>query len=99
MIRVLGSLLVEDGREPGLLDVFGQRLLEPRRAIVVELIRDGVRRGEIRPDIDPLIVTEMIAGAIFGHHAILGQVSDEAWIEALVDHVWAAIRPVPAAAK
>jgi len=38
----------------------------------------------------------MIAGAIFGHHAILGQVADGAWIEALV---WAAIRPVPAAAK
>jgi len=97
-IRVLGSLLVEDRREPGLLDVFRKRLLEPRRAIVVELIRDGVRRGEIRPDIDPLIVTEMIAGAIFGHHAILGQVADEAWIEALVDHVWAAIRPAPTVA-
>jgi hypothetical protein len=34
----------------------------------------------------------MIAGAVFGHHVILGQPTSDAWVEALVDHVWAAIR-------
>jgi AcrR family transcriptional regulator len=91
-IRILGSLLVEEGREPDLLEVFRRRLLDPRRAMVTDLIRRGVDRGDIRTDVDPLIVTEMIAGAIFGHHAILGKRADEAWIEALVDHVWTAIR-------
>lgn len=91
-IRVLGSLLVEERRDPELLVVFRRRLLEPRRAIVVELIRRGVERGELRRDVDPLIVTEMIAGAIFGHHAILGETADDAWVETLVDHLWAAIR-------
>jgi hypothetical protein len=94
-IRILGSLLVEERREPELLDVFRKRLLEPRRAIVVDVLRQGIARGDVRPDADPLLVTEMIAGAIFGHHAILGQHADEAWIEALVDHVWAAIRAAP----
>jgi len=91
-IRILGSLLVEDQREPGLLDVFRQRILGPRRGMVEAMLRAGIERGEIRPDIDPLVVTEMVAGAVFGHHAILGQTADDAWIEALVDHVWAAIR-------
>ncbi len=91
-IRILGSLLVEEGREPDLLDVFRRRLLDPRRAMVTDLIQRGVARGDVRPDVDPLIVTEMIAGAIFGHHAILGKRADAAWIEALVDHVWTAIR-------
>ena len=49
-------------------------------------------RGEIRPDIDPLIVTEMIAGAILGHHAILGLTATDEWVEPLVDHVWEAIK-------
>jgi AcrR family transcriptional regulator len=90
-IRILGSLLVEEAREPGLLSVFRMRVLEPRRQIVEGMLRRGVARGEVRQDIDPLIVTEMIAGAIFGHHAILGLTGTDDWVSALVDHVWAAI--------
>ena len=95
-IRVLGSLLVEEVREPGLLDAFRARLIGPRRQLVEGLLRVGIERGEIRPDIDPLIVTEMIAGAIFGHHAILGLAGTDEWIDSLVDHVWEAIRVRPA---
>jgi AcrR family transcriptional regulator len=91
-VRILGSLLVEDPREPGLLDVFRARLLEPRRALVLDLLARGVERGEVRPDVDPLIVTEMMAGAIFAHHVILGQTTDPAWVDGLIDHIWAAIR-------
>lgn len=90
-IRILGSLLVEEQREPGLLDAFRERILGPRRGMIEAMLRSGIERGEIRPDIDPLVVTEMIAGAVFGHHAILGLTADEAWIESLVVHVWAAI--------
>jgi len=89
--RVLGSLLVEDQRHPGLLDVFRQRILDPRRGMVEAMLRRGVERGELRSDVDPLIVTEMIAGAVFAHHVILGLKGDEAWIRSLVDHVWSAI--------
>ena len=91
-IRILGSLLVEEVREPGLLDAFRARLIGPRRQLVEGMLKRGIERGEIRPDIDPLIVTEMIAGAIFGHHAILGLVGTDDWIDSLVDHVWAAIK-------
>ena len=91
-IRILGSLLVEEQREPGLLAIFRERILGPRRGMVEAMLRRGVERGEIRPSIDPLVVTEMVAGAVFGHHAILGLPTSEAWIEALADHVWQAIR-------
>ena len=90
--RVLGSLLLEERREPGLLDAFRARLLGPRRKLVEAMLRRGVERGEIRPDIDPLIVTEMVAGAVFGHHVILGMDGTTAWVDALVTHVWEAIR-------
>jgi AcrR family transcriptional regulator len=91
-IRILGSLLVEEQREPGLLGIFRERILGPRRGMVEAMLRRGVERGEIRAEIDPLVVTEMIAGAVFGHHAILGLTATDAWIDALVDHVWIAIR-------
>jgi len=89
--RILGSLLVEDQREPGLLDVFRQRILGPRREMVLAMLQRGIERGEIRPDIDPLVVTEMVAGAVFGHHVILGLPTTDDWIDSLVDHIWAAI--------
>jgi AcrR family transcriptional regulator len=94
-VRVLGSLLVEEAREPGLLGVFRERLLGPRRQLVERMLQRGIERGEIRPDIDPLIVTEMIAGAIFGHHAILGLTGTDEWVRSLADHVWAAIAADP----
>ena len=96
-VRVLGSLLVEEAHEPGLLETFRARLLGPRRELVEQMLRRGIERGEIRPDIDPLIVTEMIAGAIFGHHAILGMLGTDEWIDKLIDHVWAAIAARPIA--
>ena len=95
-IRILGSLLVEETREPGLLVIFRERLIGPRRGMVEMMLRRGIERGEIRPDINPLTVTEMVAGAIFGHHAILGLVETEEWVRSLVDHVWAAIEVRPA---
>jgi AcrR family transcriptional regulator len=91
-VRILGSLLTEDQRDPGILAAFRARVLEPRRAVVTGMLQRGIERGEIRPDIDPLVVTEMIAGAVFGHHVILGQPTTDAWVASLVDHVWAAIR-------
>jgi AcrR family transcriptional regulator len=90
-IRVLGSLLVEDGRDPGLLDAFRARIIGPRRSLVLAMLARGVERGEIRADVDPLIVTELVAGSIFGHHVMLGLAADDAWVEAVVDHVWRAI--------
>jgi AcrR family transcriptional regulator len=94
-VRILGSLLVEEQREPGILAVFRERILGPRRALILEMLQRGIERGEIRPDIDPLVVTEMIAGAVFGHHVILGMTSTEDWIRSLVDHVWASIAANP----
>jgi AcrR family transcriptional regulator len=98
-IRILGSLLVEEARQPGLLTAFRTRLLGPRREQVEQMLRRGIDRGEIRADIDPLVVTEMIAGAIFGHHAILGMTATDDWIDKLTDHVWKAIAAQPLAGE
>jgi AcrR family transcriptional regulator len=90
-VRILASLVVEDQREPGILEVFRSRILAPRRSMVVAMLERGIERGDVRPDIDPLLVAEMVAGAVFGHHVILGEPATEGWIDALVDHVWNSI--------
>jgi len=90
-IRILASLLVEERTEPGVPADFRSRLIAPRREVIVDLVRRGIERGEVRPDADALLVTEMVAGAIFGHHVILGQGSTDAWLDSLIDHLWRAV--------
>jgi len=56
----------------------------------VSVLRE-VGRYPVQDDADALLVTEMVAGAIFGHHVILGQGSTDAWLDSLIDHLWRAV--------
>ncbi len=90
-IRVLATLLVADAREPGLMDEFRSRIITPRRLAIAAMLERGIERGELRPDLDPLVVTEMLAGAVVAHHLVLGRTSDPSWVEALTDTLWRAM--------
>jgi AcrR family transcriptional regulator len=89
--RVMASLLAADAREPGLMDTFRARLIDPRRTVAIRIIERGIERGEVRPDADPRLVTEMFAGAIFARRMILGEEVTEAWLDELMVSLWAAI--------
>ena len=91
-IRILASFLSEEEREPALLEIFRARLLEPRRAMLVEILRAGIDRGEVAADTDVELVTEMVFGALLSHH-IRGLVADEAWIERETAAVAAMLTP------
>ena len=62
--RLMPRLLSESADDPELhrqiVDVF----IRPARQPIVELLRRGVERGELRRDLDPELATDMIAGAI-----------------------------------
>lgn len=90
-IRVLASLMAADAREPGLMDAFRARIVEPRRQLIAQMLRSGVERGELRQDIDPLVVAEMLAGAVVAHHLVLGATADAGWVAALADSLWHAV--------
>lgn len=97
-VRVLASLLAADAREPGLMDEFRARIIEPRRRAIAAILSQGIERHELRPDLDPLVVTEMLAGSVLAHHLVLGRTADPAWTTALADTLWRAIaasQPAP----
>ena len=89
---ILPSILVADRRDPGLLEILRERIIGPRRAVLVDVIQRGIARREVRPDADPMVVTEMLAGAVFAHQVVLAQPTSDAWLRGLVDHLWQAIR-------
>lgn len=61
-VGLIGGLMAEQDRHPELIAAFRRSILGPRRASVRAVIERGQRRGDIRADIDPTGVLDLLAG-------------------------------------
>ena len=84
---MIGALLVEERRNPGLIELFRQRIIRPRRDDVIMVLQRGVERGEIRADADLAVATNAILGAILANH-IFGAPESAEIIQHTVDTIW-----------
>ena len=84
---MIGALLVEERRNPGLIELFRQRIISPRRDDVIMVLQRGVERGEIRADADLAVATNAILGAILANH-IFGAPESAEIIQHTVDTIW-----------
>jgi AcrR family transcriptional regulator len=85
-----GTFLVKERVEPMLLALFRERVLWPRLELGTQILRRGIERGELRPDIEPEVVLPILVGSTFARH-IAGLPEDEAWLGTMVDTVWRGI--------
>ena len=85
-----GTLLATERTEPALIEMFRTAIYRPRLELAYEVIRRGIEHGQIRADVSPDVVLELIVGAIFARHMI-GKPEDDAWLEAVFDIVWRGI--------
>ena len=93
---MMGALLVEEGRNPELFDLFRKRIFVPRRDDAILVLRRGVERGEIRADADLEVAVHAIIGSMFARH-ILATPESRQQIERSVDTIWRGLadsRPV-----
>lgn len=84
---MIGALLVEERRNPGLIELFRQRIIRPRRDDVIMVLQRGVERGEIRADADLAVATNAILGAILANH-IFGAPESAEIIHHTVSTIW-----------
>jgi AcrR family transcriptional regulator len=84
---MVGALLVEQQRNPELLDLFRERVMLPACARMHAIIQQGIARGEVRADVDPDTVIDMIGGAAFQRH-IAGTDASETWVDDVLDVIW-----------
>ena len=89
-MRLLGTLWAEEERNPELVRLFRERVIRPRRAMIVEVLRRGQARGELREDLEPGLVTEMMVGAHFARQ-FNGQPFPRDWARQVVDTIWPAL--------
>jgi AcrR family transcriptional regulator len=75
-------------RHPELQEAFLRHIIEPRRQIVVNVLRRGVERGEIRADIDIDLAIDVMMGFVSYRHMLsAGQPSPHlhAGLEGVID--------------
>jgi AcrR family transcriptional regulator len=89
-MRLIGTLWAEEQRNPDLVQLFRERVIGPRRKMMLEVLRRGQERGEVREDIDPHLVTEMMVGAHFARQ-FGGRPFPRDWADQIVDTIWPAL--------
>lgn len=89
--RILPQLFAEQARNTGLSHAYFEQVTLPGREHVIALLEAGMRRGELRPDLDVQVVAELLIGPAFyrlvatGGHAAFPESFAETQIAMLFD--------------
>jgi hypothetical protein len=88
---IAGSLLVGllgvSTHDPELAGLLAQQLHHEQLPAITEVLDRARARGEVSPEIDPVLITEVLPGSLIMHLLVLGLPGDEAFIAGLVDDV------------
>jgi AcrR family transcriptional regulator len=84
---VVRALLSEIAINPALGDPFRESVVQARRTEVEEAVRRGARRGDLRPDADPALATELLVGPVY-FRLMFGGDLDDAFARRVVDRCW-----------
>ncbi len=89
--RVMPALVAELSRNPELAATFQEGFIQPRRARVLEAVRRGVERGEIRAEADPELVADAVVALLLHRFLVTGMEIDDELPARLIDMLWQGI--------
>ncbi len=92
MAQVLPTLAEAASRDPELAHVHKDFVARRRHHLVAALER-AAARGELRPGLDVSVVADLVAGPMFYKKLVHHERPDEAYAQALLDLVLAAVTP------
>ena len=84
---VIGTVIGAGQSEPELLRDFYKNWIEPRRAQARKMLQEAVDRGELRDDIPPDIILDLLYGAMYFRLLIRKDRIDRAFAEAVANVV------------
>jgi len=81
------KLLGELKTHPELFQIFYSRIVEPRLQYFLQMIERAQARGELRQDLDPLVLIGLFAGPCFYHMLLSGKLAlhNPNWPEQAID--------------
>ena len=83
---VIRAMLAQIASNPSIGDPFRATVVAARRAEVARVIRRGIARGDLRPDADDALATELLVGPVY-FRLLFGGVLDLDFAERVVDNV------------
>lgn len=89
--RTVAALIAEGQADAELAEALRSRWLSVRRAEAREILELGIERGELREDLDPEVAVDVLYGPIY-YRLLVGHAPlDEAFADALADHIFAGL--------
>lgn len=86
-LAILASVITAIGRDADFAAAFRERFIAPKQARALEIYRRAQERGEIRTDVDLLLVSAALPGIVLHRQFLLGEVPTKAVIEHLIDQL------------
>jgi AcrR family transcriptional regulator len=83
---LIKALLSQIASDPSIGDPFRATVVGARRAEITKVIERGIARGDLRPDADAGVATELLAGPVY-FRLMFGGVLDHEFAERVVDTV------------
>ena len=94
MGRVMQGLVSDIATDPRLGQPFREQVVTLRVAQIRGVLERAVERGEVRPDVDAVLVQELLFGALYFRLLLSGRELDSGLAERIVDGVLPGLRPV-----
>lgn len=90
--KIIADIICEGHADPGALEVYREKFLEPRRTAARELIEQGQQAGEFRKDVCPEVAIDLLYGPIY-YRLLVGHLPLNAkYATALVDAAMQGLR-------
>lgn len=83
---VIRAMLSQIAGNPVIGDPFRETIVARRRAEIARVIERGIARGDLRPDADPTIATELLVGPVY-FRLVFGGPLDAVFAERVADEV------------
>jgi AcrR family transcriptional regulator len=91
--QLVGKIIGEYQNNPEIFQVFLKQLIIPRFQHFYDLVEQAKAREEIRKDIDPALVMDLVAGSLYFHWIVTRYVvpasstPPDEWVEQMIDAV------------
>lgn len=89
--RVVSELIGAAQTDPSLRAAYVASYSSPRRALAVDRIAAAQRQGQIRESADPAVLVDQLWGACYHRLLVPDLPLNEAYVDALVDHLFTGI--------
>jgi AcrR family transcriptional regulator len=91
--RVIAAVIGAGQSEPEMLEAFQNYYVEPRRREARELLKQAIKNGELRPDLDPNLILDILYGPLYLRLLIQSGPLTLAFIDQVFEIVWPGLRP------